>query len=111
MSAIKMKVTFEESLSFIEDIPHKSCLRAIENNWKPGGSAGVTAQSICWLFCWAKTGMSSKNAAREARHAFNEIFDRSYEWFDKKVPHEVARQLRGTSSNVESHLNSYLSKP
>jgi hypothetical protein len=32
--------------------------------------------------CWAKTGMNSADAAIQARQAFNQIFDKPYEWFD-----------------------------
>ncbi len=64
----------------------------------------VTAQSICWLYCWAKTGMNSANAAQQSRQAFNQIFDRPYEWFDARVPHEWARVARYRTVDIESDL-------
>lgn len=40
---------------------------------------GLTEQSIAWLFCWAKTGMSSKRVQAESHKAFNEIFSQGFE--------------------------------
>ena len=68
------------------------------------GKAGVTAQSICWLFCWGKTGMGSQPAADEAQRVFDAIFDRSFDWFDARVAHEWARSVRYTKKDIESEL-------
>ena len=60
---IKLSVTFRRARELIEAIPHQRCRKGVMRHWKSGGNAGVTAQSICWLFCWAKTGMGSQPAA------------------------------------------------
>jgi hypothetical protein len=74
---IKMRVSYEESERLVESIDHKSCKKAMKNHWIKEGHAGVTAQSICWLYCWAATGMGSAKAQRQAEAVFNTIFDKS----------------------------------
>ncbi len=101
---IKLSVTFRNARALIEEIPHQWCHKGILRHWKPGGNAGVTAQSICWLFCWAKTGMGSQLAAHEAQRVFNEIFDKSFDWFDARVGYEWARAVRYTKKDIESEL-------
>lgn len=107
---IKMRVTQDEARELIRKIPHKSCQKSAPNCWAEGGTSGVTAQSICWLYCWAKTGMNSVDAASQSKHAFNQIFNRSYEWFDARVPHEWARDARYASSHIEPELMNMLAR-
>lgn len=101
---IHMRVTSKEARSLIREIPHKACQSAAQNKWVAGGAAGVTAQSICWLYCWAKTGMNSADAAVQAKQAFNQIFDKPYEWFDSRVAHEWARMTRYQHGDLEPEL-------
>ena len=101
---IHLSIPFEEAQALIEQIPHERCRKAVSRNWKKGGKAGVTAQSICWLFCWGKTGMTSLVAAREAERVFSTIFDRSFNWFDRNVDHEWARVARYTHGDIEPEL-------
>ena len=105
---IKMRVTPEEAKRLICLIPHKKCQKAAQKNWITGGTAGVTAQSICWLFCWAKTGLNSSEAVLYAQQAFNQIFDRPYEWFDVRVSHEWTRIARYKCGDIESELTDRL---
>ena len=101
---INVRVTTKKARELIGEIPHGSCQSGSQKHWVEGGTAGVTAQSICWLYCWAKTGMNSANAAQQSRQAFNQIFDRPYEWFDARVPHEWARLARYRTVDIESDL-------
>jgi hypothetical protein len=107
---IQMRIAFEEAQSLILQIPHQSCRDASVNRWKAGGSAGVTAQSICRLFCWGKTGMGSHEAACEAQRAFNTVFDKPFDWFDTKIDHERARAARYSGNDIESDLQRLLRK-
>lgn len=104
MKMIQMRVTPNEARELIREIPHKSCQTGAKSNWVVGGAAGVTAQSICWLYCWAKTGMNSADAAMQAKQAFNQIFDKPYEWFDGRVDHEWARTARYQHGDIEPEL-------
>ena len=105
MMMIRMQVTPDEARKLIRAIPHKTCQTGLQKNWVEGGDAGVTAQSICWLYCWAKTGMNSTDAAIQARRAFNQIFDKPYEWFDARVDHDWARQARYHLEYIEDELD------
>ena len=107
---IKMRITQHDARRLLREIPHKSCQKAIKSCWVEGGAAGVTAQSICWLYCWAKTGMNSIEAAQTSQHAFDQIFDRPYEWFNARMPHEWARRARYVHGDIESELLSMLSR-
>ena len=101
---IRMRVTPNEAWKLIRAIPHKACQKAAQQCWIEGGSAGVTVQSICWLYCWAKTGMNSADASDVAKLAFDQIFDKPYAWFDASVSHEWARKARYQHGNMESEL-------
>ena len=105
---IKVRVPFEESKRLVLAIPHRMAQKAAAYHWKPGGDAGVTAQSICWLYCWAKTGLGSEQAAHASKYAFNQTFDRSYEWLDSKIDHEWARSARYIGRDIESEFRDIL---
>jgi hypothetical protein len=109
MKVIRVQVTPTEAWKLIRAIPHNSCQSSAQQCWVGGGDAGVTAQSICWLYCWAKTGMNSNDAAEVAKQAFDQIFDQSYEWFDARVSHEWARKARYKHGDIESQLAARLS--
>ena len=70
------------------------------------GNVQATAQSICWLYCWAKTGQNSDKAAKQARRAFDAIFDRSYSWLDGRLRHENAQKFRYDPGNIEAEFYS-----
>ena len=58
------------------------------------GQEQARAQSICWLYCWAETGGGSPRAREVARQAFDNIFDRSFDWLHPRLPSGEARRLR-----------------
>ena len=76
----------------LKSVGHDTFLKGLDGNWKVDAEGGVKAHSICWLFCWAKTGMGSSDAADAARKAFDRILDVPYSEFDKAVDHEWARK-------------------
>ena len=98
---IKMKdgMTYEDSKVEIRNIGHGSCEGAMENRWIKGGNAGVKAQSICWLYCWAK----SQKAKQRAEAAFNTIFDKRYDSFNPDTMYEYAkdRKHRYADRNID----------
>jgi len=105
---MKMRISQDEARQLIHEIPHNTCQKGVQTCWIEGGKAGVTAQSICWLFCWAKTGMNSAKAAQQSKQVFDQIFNHSYEWFSDRVPHEWARQARYERGDIESELTNLL---
>jgi hypothetical protein len=105
---MKLKISRDDAENLLMEIPHQSCRKAIKQHWQVDEQGRVRAQSVCWLFCWAKTGMNSPEAARVAQHAFNEILPLEYETFDAKVDHEKARALRYASDDVDEKLEKLL---
>jgi len=101
---IKMQVTPGKAKKLIGQIPHARCQSGLPTKWVEGGEAGVTAQSICWLYCWAKTGQNSVDAAYRAKLVFSQIFDKPYEWFDARVSHKWALEARYRHGYIEDEL-------
>jgi predicted type IV restriction endonuclease len=107
-TAVHLKVSPEEALKELKTISHKTFQDVLRGNWHADDFGNVKAQSVCWLFCWAKTGMKSKKTAIASKEVFNKIFDIGYEDFDKKVDHKWAQEARRRPGNIESELTSLL---
>jgi hypothetical protein len=105
---IKSRVALDDTQKILRTVDHGKYLDALENHWKVFEDGHPRAQSICWLFCWAKTGNNSKRTAQEATDVFNRLFDKPFEWFDRRVPHKWARVARYKQDNIERELEQYL---
>jgi hypothetical protein len=81
-------------LQLLGSIPHATCQSAVGNHWIVAGIDHVRAQSVLWLFCWAKTGQGSERARLAAVEASNEIFSVPFDRFDKYIAHDWARKYR-----------------
>ena len=103
-----LKKSTDEARKLVLSIPHKTCSRAITENWKVAPDGRVQAQSVLWLFCWAKTGMNSEHARQAAVCVFNEILPISFAEFDAAVDHEYARKERYASHSIEDELQEIL---
>jgi len=107
---IKLKVEKSELDNLFGEIKHDTFQKALTEHWKVSGQ-NVYAQSVCWLFCWAKTGMNSQNAMEQSRQVFDRIFQSvTFSDFDQKVPHEWAREARYRTENIEKELESLLTE-
>jgi hypothetical protein len=89
-------------------VSHDTFQQGIERHWKVDAEGRVDGRSVCWLYCWAKSGMSRPDVARWARRAFNSIFDVSFERFDARVPYAWAQAARYSSSSVDEALARFL---
>ena len=102
---IRMIVSAQRARIEISRIDHAKCQEAATRFWQTrkdeNGEDYATAQSICWLFCWGKTGLNSRKASTQARAAFNTIFDCSYNWLSRRLDHELARELRYQEGDAE----------
>jgi hypothetical protein len=105
---MKLKTSTEEAKRLILSIPHKTCAKAMEDHWKVDASGEVLAQSVLWLFCWAKTGMNSEDARIVAADMFDQLMPLSFAQFDAVVDHEYARECRYTPRNIERDLEEKL---
>ena len=105
---VKLKVEKSELEKLFGEISHDTFQKALTEHWIVNEQY-VTAQSVCWLFCWAKTGMNSQNAMKQSRQVFDRIFQSvTFSDFDQKVPHEWARVARYRTENIEKELNDLL---
>ena len=68
---------------------------AVLNRPTTAADGYVDARSVYWLFCRAKTGMNSRDASREAEHAFDRLFD---------IPFESSRR-RSTTNGRRQRAN------
>ena len=111
---IKMKISSAEALRHLKLISHATCRKGISTRWRvekdQNGNDFAKAQSICWLFCWAKTGRNSEQARAEAHQAFDAIFDQSFNWLDQKLGHNLAREWRYEKGGIESDFYSQIGR-
>ena len=107
---IQMKVSAQEAERELSQIGHKTFQEGFNKHWKyKTGTAQPTAQSICWLYCWAAAEERGyKRVGALTRKAFNDIFDHSYDWLSQRLPLDAARYLRYKKEDIEHEFNSYL---
>lgn len=97
---VKINLPSESIDSLLNSVEHVSFQRSRNKNWIFDSKKNtVTASSICWLFCWAKTGMSSDSAREQSRIVFNELLRNSslnitFDSCDKETVHVQARLNR-----------------
>ena len=104
---VKLKVTPEWALELLQRTKHDTFQDALEEHWVVDGDV-VKPQSALWLFCWAKTGMSSVDVAHFVHRIFNEILDVPYEIFDVKISHEWAQEMRYAPGDISQDLERLL---
>ena len=108
---MRLLVDNTEAERLIASIPHRTCVDASANNWIVSDQGNAKAQSVLWLFCWGKTGMGSREAARVAREVFDHIFAVKFAQFDALVDHEYARANRYSEFDLEGELATRLYRP
>jgi len=70
----------------------------------------VRAQSVYWLYCWAKTGMNSEEARQASVRVFDAILPVTFARFDAVTNHEYARLARYASADIEHELEETLAR-
>lgn len=105
---ISLKVTPQEAMARISRIPHSTAIRGAQKYWRIRADGRPDPRSICWLYCWAKTGMNSRSAASEAERAFNAILDISFATMDKRVDYEWAQEARYATRDIGAELSAKL---
>ena len=104
----ELQISPKEASELLGNIPNKTFERALERNWHCNDEGYISAQSVLWLFCWAKTGMGSQWAAMEAQSVFDRIFPFTYNFFDSRIDHEWARKMRYSKENIGHVLKNLL---
>ena len=109
---IKLKISSAEALKHLKLIEHATCRKGISTCWQvskdQNGDDFAPAQSICWLFCWAKTGLNSERARAQARKAFDSIFDQPFGRLEQRLDHELAKTWRYAEGNIENSFYSHI---
>lgn len=105
---LKLRVSPQDALTALARVPHATFQRARQKHWLVDVDGFVDGRSVCWPYCWAKTGKGSRDAAKAAEHAFDKIFDTPFQIVAAKVPHEWARSTRESSQPVDGDLDAML---
>ena|ERR1022692_3304464 len=101
---MRLLVSNEEAEQLIGTIPHRTCVDASRNHWIVSDQGDARAQSVLWLFCWAKTGMGNRKAERAARDVFDRLFAMKFSAFDDRIDHQYARDHRYSEFDLEAEL-------
>lgn len=105
---MRLKTSTSEAERMILSIPHKTCTKAINDHWNVRPDGTVRAQSVLWLFCWAKTGMNSEDARQASAQVFDDVLPISFAKFDALVDHQFARLNRYSSRDIDDELEQML---
>jgi hypothetical protein len=91
---ISLIVSTEVAEKQLRSILHPICLQGITTRWRVNKDGTVPAQSVCWLFCWAKTGQRSEQARLASIRALDHILSKNFKELDAVLDHEYARKVR-----------------
>jgi len=96
---LRRRVDSAKASRRFELVKHRKFQDALEQHWQVDQDGNAMVQTVCWLFCWAVTGINSRRTADECRDIFNSMFDfdkdkDAYTWFLNNVGHEAAREFR-----------------
>lgn len=94
VNRIKLRVDYQEAVLRLRKVNNEKLQGAIKNKFLKDSDGKITPQSICWLFCWATTAISSEKTAQECERIFNEFFDKTYGWFNRKIGYVSAQNIR-----------------
>jgi hypothetical protein len=101
---IHLIVPIDDARKQLLSIRHKTCTKGIKKHWKVDQNGTVRAQSVLWLFCWAKTGQRSERARQASVRVFDKILSRSFADLDAILDHEYAREGRYSPRNIEDEF-------
>jgi hypothetical protein len=107
---MKLTRSVEDARKLVLGIPSKTCSMAVDENWNVNPDGTVRAQSVFWLFCWAKTGMNSEHARQVSVRVFDAILPIKFREFNTVVDHEYARRARYASGDIEHELAAILAR-
>jgi len=105
---MKLKIGTDEALGYLIAVDNKGFQKAISEHWHVSKEGFARAQSVLWLFCWAKTGMGSQETAEDVQAVFDAIFPFTYNYFNSSVDHQCAREKRYTTGDIEKELDELL---
>lgn len=91
---MRLCVTHHQATAMLRNVEHPIFQRGVKRYFQTTDSGEVTEGGVCWLACWAWTGMGSEQAARDAEVAFDTLLPFTFAEFKRLVPHWQARWNR-----------------
>jgi hypothetical protein len=92
---MRLMVSPSHAMTLLGQIAHATCQKGTQTHWRLDASGDATAESVLWLYCWAKTGQGSEKARVASVQVFDQIFSVGFIEFDRCInDHEWARQNR-----------------
>ncbi len=107
---ISLKIAPALARSYLLSVTNSSYRKGLSKYWRVDDNGHVRAQSVCWLFCWAKTGNGDADAKAGACAIFDAVLDVPFEVFGAQVPHEWAEGARYMDGDMEKELDALLNK-
>ena len=116
---MQLRIPQNETIELIKTIPHKHITEDLIQRWwtyyyVPSNNQNskygeMKAQAVCWLYCWAMTGMGAEPAKIRSRQVFNLVFIIEYEQLpqqEKGTFHEWAKKKRKSEDdkNIEEEF-------
>jgi hypothetical protein len=103
----RLRIAAKQANEILEAIANEAFQEGRASRWSVANDGGVSAQSVCWLFCWGKRDHQPLTA-ESVRNAIDQFFEFTFDDFDALVPLDFARWARYRKPNVDSHLAAYL---
>jgi len=104
MKTLRLKLSIDELAQRFAGVDHQRFQSALPEHWQTVDGC-ATGQSVCWLFCWATTGMGSPTAVSQTGNIFDVAFcDFKFDEFDKKVGYPWAQEHRYASENIDAEV-------
>jgi len=107
---MNLQIPEEEARKHLLAIPHSTCQKGVDRHWRVNGERKVTAQSVLWLFCWAKTGQNSEAARLASVRAFDSILPVRFADLNHTIDHGYARGARYSLGDIEEEFEQKLGK-
>jgi hypothetical protein len=108
---VSLKIAPALARSYLMSVTNSAYRKGLSKYWRVNDDGHVPAQSVCWLFCWAKTGNSDDSVKEGARQIFNAILDVPFTLFDEQVPLPWAESTRYADGDMDAELEKLLNKP
>src|SRR3954451_23106703 len=110
---MQIDVTPQKAFQLIHNNPSIRCQSGLRRYWEVGSNGVAKAQSVLWLFCWAKASESASASWSQAGYAAIKAFDMifypiSFKALAQCLDLDWARANRYNLGDIESALNSYL---
>ena len=105
-----LRVSKEEAMMQLTKVSHLKFQNSLKEGYWKVNERHVEAKSVCWLYCWGRTGNHSTKTAEACRQAFNDLLDVRFEDFENDSDKDFINWARAnryeepTDSELLKHL-------